>query len=79
MGGSRSEPVEHAEASHHPLLSANVPTRRKLHRERNVRIVGAMDSKTSPAIAVGATVLKFRTEFNYLGKVLVAVLILCEA
>lgn len=38
-----------------------------------------MDCKTSPAIAVGATVLKFGTEFNYLSKVLVAVLILRDA
>ena len=38
-----------------------------------------MDCETSPAIAVGATVFEFGTEFDYLSKVLVAVLILCEA
>jgi hypothetical protein len=38
-----------------------------------------MDCKTSPAIAVGAAVLKLGTKFDYLGKVLIAVLILCEA
>jgi len=75
----KNEPIEHAEASHYPLLSANVPARRKLHRERNFRIVGAMDRKTSPTIAVGAAVLEFRTEFDYLSEVLIAVLILCEA
>lgn len=38
-----------------------------------------MDRKTSPAIAVGATILELGPEFNYLSKVLVAVLILCDA
>ncbi len=38
-----------------------------------------MDRKTSPTIAVGAAVLEFRTEFDYLSEVLIAVLILCEA
>jgi hypothetical protein len=37
-----------------------------------------MDSKTSPAIAIGAAVLKFGTELDYLGKVLIGVLILYE-
>jgi len=35
-----------------------------------------MDSKASPAITIGATVLKFGTEFDYLGKVLIGVLVL---
>jgi hypothetical protein len=35
-----------------------------------------MDCKTSPAIAVGAAILKLGTKFDYLGKVLIAVLIL---
>ena len=38
-----------------------------------------MDCETPPAISVGAAVLKLGTEFDYLGKVLIAVLILCEA
>jgi hypothetical protein len=37
-----------------------------------------MDSKTSPAIAIGAAVLKFGTELDYLGKVLIGVLVLYE-
>lgn len=77
-GGGRDKPVEHAEARHHSLLSANVPTGRKLHRKRNFRIVRAMDRKTSPAIAIGAAVLKFGTKLDYLGKVLIGVLVLYE-
>jgi hypothetical protein len=70
------EPVEHAEACHYPLLSANMPTRGKLYRKRNFRVVRAMDCKTSPAIAIGTAVLKFGTEFDYLSKVLISVLVL---
>jgi hypothetical protein len=43
MGGETGKPVEHAETCHHSLLSADVPTGRKLHRKRNFRIVRAMD------------------------------------
>ncbi len=38
-----------------------------------------MDCETSPAIAVGAAILKFGTKFDYLSKILIAVLILYEA
>jgi hypothetical protein len=50
-----------------------------LHRKRNFGIIGAMDCKTSPAIAVGAAVLKLGTKFDNLSEVLIAVLILCGA
>jgi hypothetical protein len=70
------KPIEHAEACHDPLLSANVPTRGKLYRKRNFRVVRAMDCKTSPAITIGTAVLKFRTKFDYLSKVLISVLVL---
>lgn len=78
MEGGGDEPIEHAEACHHPLLSADMPTRRELHRERNFRIVRAVNSKTPPAIAMGAAVLEFRAKLNYLSEVLIAILILCE-
>jgi hypothetical protein len=38
-----------------------------------------MDSKTSPTIAIRAAILKLGTKFDYLGKVLIAVLILRKA
>jgi hypothetical protein len=78
MEGSSDEPIEHAEARHHPFLPANVPARRELHGERNFRIVRAVNSKTSPAIAMRTAVFEFRAKLDYLGKVLVAVLVLCD-
>jgi hypothetical protein len=79
MEGGSDEPVKHAEARHHPLLPANVPTRRELHRERNFRIVRTVNGKTSPAITMRAAVLEFRTKLDYLGEVLIAVLVLCQS
>ena len=38
-----------------------------------------MDCEAPPAISVGAAILKLGTKFDYLGKVLIAVLILCSA
>jgi hypothetical protein len=53
-----------------------MPTRGKLYRKRNLRVVRAMDCETSPAITIGAAVLKLGTEFDYLSKVLIGVLVL---
>jgi hypothetical protein len=78
MEAGSDEPIEHAEACHYPFLPTNVPARRELHRERNFRIVRAVNCKTSPAISMGTTVLKFRAKLDYFGEVLVAVFVLHE-
>jgi hypothetical protein len=71
-------PVKHTEARHHPLLSTDVPTRWKLHGERDFGIVSAMDRKTPPAIPMRSAILEFGAKFNDLCEVLVAIFVLYD-
>lgn len=76
--GDNDAPIKHTETRHHPLLSTDVPTRWKLHGERNFAIVRAMDCKTPPAISMRAAVLEFGAKFDDLREVLVAIFVLDE-
>jgi hypothetical protein len=76
--GYHNAPVEHTETRHHPLLSTNVPTRWKLHGERNFGIVRAMDRETPPAISMRAAILEFGAKFDDLREILVAIFVLYE-
>lgn len=69
-------PVERTEQLSHSLLTATVLARWQLYSEGRFRIVVAIDSEATEAIALTSAVLKLRAELLYPDECLVAILVL---